>query len=105
MQKKKVIPTTVKVGMTKYRILLDEDDMVLQGHSGCCDGVPPRIFIDEKEPNKGAVLFEEMGHAVEKELRLEVFSNNEGHSAFFYMFFMSLQQNGYLATCLRVMNQ
>ena len=104
MQKKKVIPTTVKVGMTKYKVQLDKDEMVLQGHSGCCDGVPPRIFIDAKEPNKGAVLFEETGHAVEKELGLDIFGNSEYHRAWFYMFFMSLQQNGYLATCLRVMN-
>ncbi len=101
---KNKLPVTVKVGMTKYKVQLDEDDTILQGDSGCCYGIPPRIFIDAKEPNKGTVLFEEVGHAVEKELRLEVFGNNEGHSAFFYMFFLALQQNGYLATCLRIMN-
>lgn len=104
MLKTKALPTTVKVGMTKYKVLLDEDETVLQGQSGCCYGIPPRIYIDIKEPSKGGVLFEEVAHAVEKELRLEFLGNEIGHSAFCYMFFMTLQQNGFLATCILRLN-
>ena len=84
----------VKIGLVDYQVKLT-DNTVLHNAEGVCFGIPPVIAISEESPCKGEVLFHEIAHAVEKEFALDFFEDDT-HTAFLYLFYIALLENGFI---------
>lgn len=96
-------PSFLIAGALKAKLVIDDPELIARNLYGEIIeyGRPPVIKIRVKDNGlPGDTLFHELAHLVEAWIGKDFLPQKQEHNIFLSAFYLSLKQNGFLATCL-----